>query len=597
MEPNSSRPDHSAPEQNGSDDQPADSGTPPSEDETLTGAYLTDDAIPLGGQDEAKASQANTIDEDLPLPEAPSDDKPADELSSESLDTEDELEPESEASAPELSSESFDTASVDRNEPDDMTSMQNASTTDGANAWSDVDESARTDTGRDESMDGSGSSDEPTLISSFYPSGATDQEASVRAEDETSDTSASAWANETADVDDEVITAGEEPARSSEEPLVAAGTTTCPTCGRETDALRFCGYCGATLVDQPRPTENDGSRLGDLRAQLFRVLEPIADWTKPGAVRAILAVGAALIVLSLLANSGALALVIGACLLPLAILYWCTRNDVFEREPLYILAGFAIAGIAVGALLGWFSSLLVENSWFDDGVLNYGAAGFGGKFAEAAGNPPFAVWSLVGIVLPFAAIAALIGLPLAGRQALSLRNEVMDGVTVAAALGGGIAVGSAMVFVSPMYSGGGPQINAQGWTLLTIGLTIVRPLIWTFAGGLLGAAAWRYLLSGTMQASIIPAVLGVAGPLLYTLMSLQLQASGMWGEFLWGIVVAAVLGFFYQKTVSSAVSQDRRILGTSNARVVCPHCGKVTPAGQYCANCGEPLPQAEAARA
>ena len=101
-----------------------------------------------------------------------------------------------------------------------------------------------------------------------------------------------------------------------------------------------------------------------------------------GAVRAILAGGFLLILFSLLANSAAAALIVGASILPIAILYWCRKVDVFENEPAYIVAGFGIVGAVVGALLGWLGAFTTTASWFDQGVLNFGAAGFGGRFAR-----------------------------------------------------------------------------------------------------------------------------------------------------------------------------------------------------------------------
>jgi hypothetical protein len=370
-------------------------------------------------------------------------------------------------------------------------------------------------------------------------------------------------------------------------------TVTCPTCGRQTDALRFCGHCGGPLTEHRREIVGD-TQTQRLMNRAASYLEPLALWSRPGGVRAILAIGALLVLLSLLANSGAMALIVGASILPAVILYWCRRVDVFEQEPWYYVAGFATVGIVVGALLGWLGAITTTGAWFDEGVLNFGAAGFGGQFAEVAGNAPFVVWLVCGFVIPIAALAAIIAGPLLMRQTISLRNEVMDGLTLAAAMGAGYAIGTAIVFVAPLFDQDGPAITASGWTLTTIGLTILRPLLWTLAGGMIGAAAWRYLLSGKFISAMVPAAAGIAAPLLATLLSIQLATSGLWAEIALGTVVVVIVGYLYPRTLAEAVRQDRQALGADNARVVCPHCQRVTPAGQYCAHCGGELQPASA---
>jgi hypothetical protein len=371
-------------------------------------------------------------------------------------------------------------------------------------------------------------------------------------------------------------------------PIQPDGATMCPVCGRQTDALRFCGYCGAQLTAERRkPTS--ATFTGRLQERALMLLEPLGNWTRPGAVRLILALGAVLVLLALLANNGATALVFGSAILPLILVFWCLHLDVFETESPVIIAGFAMAGTLLGAILGWLGSLIVAGSWFETGVLNYGSAGFGGQFAERAGSPPFLVWTLVGIVFPLLALAAIIGGPLAMRQTIALRNEVMDGLTLGAVMGAGFSLGTAIVFAAPMFTHGGPVANASTWTLTTIGLTVIRPLIWTLAGGMLGAAAWRYLLTGRIGSVLIPAIVGIAAPLLFTLMSIELSSTGLWPEIAWGALMAVIVGFFYKRTLDQAVQQDRKVLGSDDSRVVCPVCHQVTPAGQFCAHCGSDL--------
>jgi hypothetical protein len=385
-----------------------------------------------------------------------------------------------------------------------------------------------------------------------------------------------------------VTDARDETSENAAPPLADSGTTTCPTCGRQTDALRFCGYCGAALTQQRRPSTAT-TPLGRVQERAGTLLEPLSEWTRPAFVRTTLAVGATLILLALLANSGGLALMIGAAILPIILVYSFVQRDVFESEPPLLIAGLGVGGVLTGAVLGWFGAWLVANNWFDDGVLNYGAAGFGGRFAEAAGSAPFSVWSLNGIILPLMTIAAVVGVPTAMRQSMSLRNEVMDGLTLAGAVAAGFTLGTAMVFAAPMLTNGGPASDASGWTLTTIGVTIIRPLIWTLSGAMLGAGVWRYMLKSTLPSMLLPAIGGVGAPLLHTFVSIQLASTGLWPEVLWGIVVVVVVALLYRRVLATAIAQDRRVLGNDNSRVICPNCRRVTPGGAFCAHCGEPL--------
>ena len=408
----------------------------------------------------------------------------------------------------------------------------------------------------------------------------------------------SSHASGTTDInDDGAAITGEKPRVSTDttdanapasSPPALGGITTCPVCGQLTNALRFCGYCGTQLTEN-RHQLTASTFMGRAEERAGMLFEPLARWTRPATVRLIMMAGAALVLLALLANSGGLALIFGAMVLPLILVFWCLHKDLFENEPLVIIAGFGVAGTLIGGLLGWLASLVVTNSWIERGILDYGAAGYGGLLAERAGNPPFVVWTLVGILLPLLALAAIVGGPLAMRQTISLRNEVMDGLTLGAVMGAGYSIGTAVVFASPMVTQGGPESDAFSWTLTTIGLTILRPLIWTLSGGMLGAAAWRYMLTGTIGAALVPALAGSAIPLLFTLVSVQISPAGLWPEFLWGLLMAAVASFFFRKTINEAIRHDRRILGNDGSRMVCPTCHQVTPAGRFCAHCGSDL--------
>lgn len=340
--------------------------------------------------------------------------------------------------------------------------------------------------------------------------------------------------------------------------------------------------------EQPR------SRLDESRSRFTEgvrsYLDPRLHMPNTIPHRRLVAVGLVLIVVCLLANSGGLALIVLSALVPLLIVITLTQHDVFEKESNLLVAAVGAGGAVVGIVLGWIATWVQSSQWFDTGVLNFGAAGFGGRFADAAGSAPFIVWSMVGLVIPAAAIAGIAGIPIAMRRWPQFRNEVMDGMILAGAAAAGFSIGASLVYWWPMIAGAGPRTNVSDWTLSIIGVSLVRPAVITLCGAMIGAGIWRYMITPTASAIVLPAVGGVAGYLLLTFGSIQLQPSGNWPEFLWAVLLLAAVFVLYRRVLDGAVQTDRQALGEQEERLVCPSCHKVTPAGAFCARCGGPLP-------
>ncbi len=294
-------------------------------------------------------------------------------------------------------------------------------------------------------------------------------------------------------------------------------------------------------------------------------------------------------VLMLLSNSAGLALIVLGSIVPVLIVMTLTQHDVFEKESNLIVAALAVAGGVAGLLVGWISAWVVSSQWFDTGRLNFGASGFGGRFAEAAGSAPFMVWMVAGLLLPAAAIVGIGAVPVVLRRWPQFRNEVMDGMIMAGASAAGLSIGLGVVYWLPMINGDGPLARVSDWTLMIVGVNILRPLIITLCGAMIGAGVWRYMLSTSSSLAIYPAVAGVVGIFLMVMGSIQLQSTGIWAEFLWTALVAVAAFVLYRRVLDQAVETDRRALGGQEQRMVCPHCHQVTPIGIYCARCGQPL--------
>lgn len=305
--------------------------------------------------------------------------------------------------------------------------------------------------------------------------------------------------------------------------------------------------------------------------------------------RRLVATAAVIVLLCLLANSGGLALIALSSIVPILILITLTQHDVFEKESNLLIALVCAAGAVFGIVLSALASWVHGSRWFDEGVLNFGAAGFGGRFADAAGPAPWSVWLLVGLVIPAVSIAAFAGIPIAMRRWPRFRNEVMDGMILTGASAAGFSIGASLVYWWPLIADSGPQTNVSDWTLSVLGVSFLRPIVVTLCGAMIGAGIWRYTIATNASALVLPATGGVVGYLLLTFGSIQLQPSGNWPEFLWTLLVVAAVFVLYRRVLDQAVATDRLALGTDNKRIVCPYCHKVTPVGAFCAICAHPL--------
>jgi hypothetical protein len=300
-------------------------------------------------------------------------------------------------------------------------------------------------------------------------------------------------------------------------------------------------------------------------------------------------VSALIVLLLLLANSGGLALILLSCVAPILILMTVLQHDVFEKESNLLVAGVTAAGAVVGIVLTALASLLQASQWFDEGQLNFGASGFSGAFGEEAGGAPVLTWLLLAFVFPAVTIVSIAGLPILMRRWPQFRNEVMDGMILASATAAGYAIGATVVYWWPMISDPGPHGEINEWTLRIVGVALLRPMVLTLCGALIGAGVWRYTMAGSNPAAALPTAAGVLGIVLVSVGSVQLQASGAWPELLWTALVLAAVFVLYRGALDGAIETDRKALGERAERVVCPTCRRVTPAGAFCAHCGARL--------
>jgi RsiW-degrading membrane proteinase PrsW (M82 family) len=313
--------------------------------------------------------------------------------------------------------------------------------------------------------------------------------------------------------------------------------------------------------------------------------------------RGVVAGGALLVVLALLANSPGLAIFISALVAPTAVLIDLGRRDLFEVEPWWALLAMGVAGAAAGLFVTLCNIMLLEQFEDEAAPFNRCCGVFLSRVNLDVSHPGALSVIAVGLVLPILAEILKAAGPLYLRQQSRFANEVMDGVTLGAAAGGGYAAAAAIVYFWPLVNGssnlGG---SASGWTASLIALLVVRPLISCATTGLTCAGIWHYAVRQHPPTLVISVGSALVGTVVLAVGGLILADQPTVVELIWNVILMVALLAASRYVLVQALNQDRRTLGPerraltrASNRVICPTCGNPTRPGAFCANCGAPL--------
>lgn len=321
----------------------------------------------------------------------------------------------------------------------------------------------------------------------------------------------------------------------------------CPACGAAIGSVAYCPVCGTDQYPDTR---------------LAKVFSPLFSWTRPLPIRTVFLVGALLVLLALLGDSGTNALVIAAIMVPIALLIHIALQVQHHASISWIQIGVMLfIGLIGGLPLAWLAARLVKRSWFDTGVLNFGAAGFGGDFAEAAGVAPFFVWLVVGFLVPIVIILGIGAAPAALRMVLNHHPAESTGMVLSATVATGFVIASAVMYYRPLYSEMAPRMSTSQWTLTILGLGVIRPLVWVFGGAMIGAVVWRFLRTASPASVTVPAAIAAIIPLGFAVLSLAAGPAGHWVETLVGLGFAVAAVYFYRRFLTTALRNDASLTG------------------------------------
>lgn len=323
----------------------------------------------------------------------------------------------------------------------------------------------------------------------------------------------------------------------------------------EPDASHHCTACGAAIGKSPYCPLCGTDQYPQSRRSAL--LSPLLSWSRPLVIRAVLTVAVTLVLIALLANSGASALIISAMAIPVVLVVRLAMQLQAHASIGWIQIGMmAFVGLVAGLPLAWFAARTVRQSWIETGVLNFGAAGFGGSFAAGAGAAPFIVWLVAGLLLPVVVILGIGAIPAALRMVVNPAPRESTGMLLSGAVAAGYVVASGIMFYRPLYSELAPRMTTSQWTLTIFGLAVIRPLVWIFSGAMIGAVVWRYLRTSWLASIVVPAAIAVAIPVGFSLLSLGASSGGYWLETIVGLIFALVAVFFYHRFLPVALKHD-----------------------------------------
>ena len=366
----------------------------------------------------------------------------------------------------------------------------------------------------------------------------------------------------------------------------------CPHCGRETPPGAYCGFCGARLPqgEGGEVPPRHGGRMrahayaADPRESLFTpavisTLFPHLPPRRATLARWVLLIGVLVALGVALGRYAPIAIVLGAVLLPILYLIYFVDVAVYEDEPVIVLALTFIAGAVLGAALslGFYRVLI------------------GQRGLSLSGGPSASYVVLNAVVLPLLGQLLMLVGPLALYFIRPRFNDILDGLVFGVASALGFAAAQSVVYAwqiisGPLQRGGG----VFDWALPTLRVTLLTPLLYAGATGLICAAIWLRrdphvrqrprTLATALPFALLAAAVGQVAPSLLTDL-----IPGETRSFIWYLLAAAGLLFLARVGLHVGLLEKGAEAEGIATMVRCPTCQRLTPDLAFCAECGMAL--------
>ena len=359
--------------------------------------------------------------------------------------------------------------------------------------------------------------------------------------------------------------------------------TTCRRCAHEVPALEFCVRCGHPLDDDPAASPGDPAlrdqyaaapEEGAVAVRIISTLFPQLPRADMETFRWALIIGLAAVIGLAVAGIYPVALLAAAILVPLLMVLYLYDVDVYEDEPIRIIALTMAWGALAGAVVGLLAAIL-----FPLGT-------------SITAGPSVETVVARGVLVPLVGGALMLLGPLALLRYPKF-NDVLDGATFGAAAAVSFVGAQALTNAMALFSAGlRPAGEPLPWVARLLELGLAQPLL---AAGVMGAATGAYWLRFRTPSDRNR--LGILGsPAAATLLALAALVVAAVGRLLlsqaiallWLAVLAAVALVWLRRVIHVGLLQEASEIELQGT-ITCANCRRTTPYHSFCGHCGVSL--------
>ena len=288
--------------------------------------------------------------------------------------------------------------------------------------------------------------------------------------------------------------------------------------------------------------------------------------------RIALLAGAVVVLLLGAAGLFPIAVVASGILVPLLLAIYLYDVDLYEDEPLHVLAYTAVWGVAAGVGLGFLVKEVVP-------------AGVELLFESTERAVLVRGFALPALALVLTLLGPLVLLP------YRKFNDVLDGATFGAVCGASLVGAQLVIQTGPLFSSGLRPVGAVGpWLIRLTELAVALPLIAAGAGGAAAAAFWlRYRAPvahrsalgplGRPPVAVLAALLAFVGAALGQLFLPRLASLGL-------LLVLAAASILWIRRILHVGLLQESLEVPIGPPIVCANCGTSTPRHTFCGHCG-----------
>ena len=366
----------------------------------------------------------------------------------------------------------------------------------------------------------------------------------------------------------------------SEQPVGAAQLISCDQCHHEVPALEFCVRCGDPLLAEKQRAGLSGRRSdrfaaapGERALALhFSTLFPQLPRADMATFQIAFVIGLGVIVAFAAFGLYPVALAAALVLVPLLLILYIWEVDIYEDEPIRVLAFTGAWGLVAGGLVSLAIRALVP---VESGLLQ---------------GPTTGAILLRGVLIPLIGGALMLIGPLILLPYRKF-NDVLDGATFGATSAVAFVAGLGLVQSLDLFAGGlQPGGDPMPWIVRLLSLGVATPLI---AAGAIGAAAgaawlqWRAPVTDRHRLGLLgrPVVAAIAAGLLLVAAAVGQLLLPFLPALIWLGILAAIALIWLRAVIHLGLLQEAAEIDVG-PEIRCPNCARLTPAHSFCGNCG-----------